>query len=514
MAIPITIETLLNDNVVEWARIEFKEGWNPDAALKTISAFANDIDNWGGGYLVIGAREENGRVVRPVSGLEENQLDAIQKDILRCCKFLKPVYLPETQPVKIDGKWLLLVWCPGGYDRPYQCPKKPSVKNSEKVYYIRKMASTIEATDLDVKELLSLSHNVPFDDRMNPRAEIKDLKYPLLRNFLQNVESSLLKNSNGTDNLSVETIAADMHIANGPRECYKPLNVGLLFFNDNPEKFFPYCRIEVVNIPDETGQGMEERIFSGPIDEQLRSALSYLKNQVIAEKVFKLPYQAEAIRIKNYSYAALEEFVSNAVYHRSYQEYEPITIRIERDKIEITSVPGPDRSISDEDIRNYQMRARRYRNRRIGDFLKELHMVEGRNTGIPIAVKAIKANGSPLPTFLTDEDRTFFSVIMPIHPVFIDNTIITNKIPENKTKKRRSRTEIKDLIMTILRDNDLSGAAIYSMLGYSGNPSKTFSECVEELMSDGKICYASGSKKPLNNILKRNKGRYKDKKSK
>lgn len=38
MAIPITIEKLLTENVVEWARIEFKEGWNPDTTLKTISA--------------------------------------------------------------------------------------------------------------------------------------------------------------------------------------------------------------------------------------------------------------------------------------------------------------------------------------------------------------------------------------------------------------------------------------------------------------------------------------------
>lgn len=53
MAIPITIEKLLTENVVEWARIEFKEGWNPDTTLKTISAFANDIDNWGGGYTLL-----------------------------------------------------------------------------------------------------------------------------------------------------------------------------------------------------------------------------------------------------------------------------------------------------------------------------------------------------------------------------------------------------------------------------------------------------------------------------
>lgn len=171
-----------------------------------------------------------------------------------------------------------------------------------------------------------------------------------------------------------------------PPEYYKPLNVGLLFFNDHPEIFFPYSRIEVVTIPDLTGQGMEERIFTDPIDEQLRNALYYLKNNVIVEKVFKVAGQAEAIRVKNFSYEAIEEFLSNAIYHKSYQIHEPVTVRIETDKIEIISVPGPDRSISDEDIKNYQMRTRRYRNRRIGDFLKELHLVEGRNTGIPTAI--------------------------------------------------------------------------------------------------------------------------------
>ena len=210
-------------------------------------------------------------------------------------------------------------------------------------------------------------------------------------------------------------MASNLRIAGGSPEYYKPINVGLLFFNDHPERFFPYTQIEIINIPDPTGKVMEERIFTGPIDEQLRSALSYIKNNVIAEKVFKVAGEAEAIRIKNYCYEAIEEFLANAVYHKSYQIHEPITVRIEADKLEITSIPGLDKSISDEDIKQFNMRIRRYRNRRIGDFLKELHLIEGRNTGIPTAIKAIKENGSPLPTFLTDEDRTFFSVILPIH---------------------------------------------------------------------------------------------------
>ena len=54
MALPTNIETLLSGQVVEWARIEFKKTWDPQASLKTICAFANDLDNWGGGYIVLG----------------------------------------------------------------------------------------------------------------------------------------------------------------------------------------------------------------------------------------------------------------------------------------------------------------------------------------------------------------------------------------------------------------------------------------------------------------------------
>ena len=53
------------------------------------------------------------------------------------------------------------------------------------------------------------------------------------------------------------------------------------------------------------------------------------------------------------------------------------------DRIHIVSYPGPDRSISEKSIEDKNIIARKYRNRRIGEFLKELKLTEGRNTGIP-----------------------------------------------------------------------------------------------------------------------------------
>ena len=65
MSLPINIEDLLNQRKVESNRIEFKKGWNPVAIYHTICAFANDFDNLGGGYILVGVEEENGMAKRP-----------------------------------------------------------------------------------------------------------------------------------------------------------------------------------------------------------------------------------------------------------------------------------------------------------------------------------------------------------------------------------------------------------------------------------------------------------------
>ena len=51
MAIPISIKELLLARLVESTRIEYKKNWNPEKVLHSICAFANDIDNTGGGYI-------------------------------------------------------------------------------------------------------------------------------------------------------------------------------------------------------------------------------------------------------------------------------------------------------------------------------------------------------------------------------------------------------------------------------------------------------------------------------
>ncbi|MDQ8206911.1 ATP-binding protein [Coraliomargarita sp. SDUM461003] len=91
-------------------------------------------------------------------------------------------------------------------------------------------------------------------------------------------------------------------------------------------------------------------------------------------------------------------------------------MRITREELVILSFPGPDRSIKMDALRQGKAVSRRYRNRRIGEFLKELELTEGRSTGIPKMLRVMASNGSPTPEFETDEDRTHYLVRLPVHP--------------------------------------------------------------------------------------------------
>ncbi|MCL2712443.1 MAG: putative DNA binding domain-containing protein [Methanomassiliicoccaceae archaeon] len=495
MSLPINIKELIERRSVETSRIEYKEGWNPERVIHTICAFANDIDNVGGGYVIMGVEDDNGMPRLPPKGLDKNEIDAINKDLLNKCNTIEPRYVPIVEHTQYNGKEILILWAYGGNDRPYKCPtgfpKAGEGRRTEKGYFIRKMANTIRANDYEVRELFSISTLTPFDDRINQNAELKELRHPFICSYLSEIGSDLYELSL---NMSLKDLAKNMHLAEGPEEYVRPLNVGLMFFNERPDNYFRYARIEIVDKPDPTGEGMTEKIFTGPLNRQLRDALDYIRNYMIKEKVFKYPDRAEAGRFFNYPYEAIEEVLVNAVYHKSYQISEPITVVFTPEKMEVVSCPGPDRSISAKDLKNCKLVANYTRNRRIGDMLKELKMTECRNTGIPNMLRAMEKNGSGMPVFKTDEDRRYMSVSIPIHPAFvrkekgymnIDTTYY--KILRRPTKYR-DRSELRDEIIYTLEKEDLALSKLAKKLGYAkitGN----VRNAVSELMEEGRIVH-------------------------
>jgi len=419
MSLPVNIEDLLSATTVESERIEFKEGWNPVRVMRTVCAFANDFENQGSGYIIIGVREKDGIALRPVLGFPENKYDAIQKEMIGYANLMRPTYFPRLFLEPVDDKHVLAIWVPAGSNRPYQVPTDITARKKTYAYYIRRYSNTVQADQQIVEELIRLTANIPFDDRLNPRAQISDLDVGLMRQHLHDIKSKLYDDSL---NMTVNDLAGQMNLAEGSNENIFPKNVGLLMFSKNPDSFYPYVQIDVVEFPYGPEESeFYEKTFKGPVQKQLKDVLDYLKANIIKEKVKKTPEKAESERFYNYPYQALEEALANAVYHRNYELREPVEVRVLPGSFEIISYGGPDPSIRLNDFNRGVIRARRYRNRRVGEFLKELRLTEGRATGIPTIKKVLADNGSPPARFDTDgENRTYFLIEIPIHPHFRD----------------------------------------------------------------------------------------------
>jgi ATP-dependent DNA helicase RecG len=115
MPLPINIEALLSARTVESDRIEFKAGWNPDAIYHSICAFANDFDNVGGSYILIGFNN-----------------------------LINLAYFCRLCIENIDNNQLIVLWVPGETSRPYEVPESVTSKEKRYFYYIRQYANSIK----------------------------------------------------------------------------------------------------------------------------------------------------------------------------------------------------------------------------------------------------------------------------------------------------------------------------------------------------------------------------------
>jgi len=483
MNIPINLETLLAGKVVETDRIEFKKSWNSTRIMRTVAAFANDFENLGSGYIIVGIEEENGMPKRPVYGFPIETFDKVQQEMIGYSNLIRPPYFPRLSLEEIDGKYVLLIWVTAGSNRPYEVPKDVNAKIKDYAYYIRQYSNTIQVNREQKLELLSLTANIPLDDRVNSNAVLGDISADLIQHHLKETASRLYDESTSS---SHKDICRQMNLAEGADEYVLPKNVGLLMFNEQPEKFFPATQINLVEFPKGiAGDEFYEKNFTGPIQQQLLDALIYLKKQIITSKTTKIKGEAESITFYNYPFEAVEEALANAVYHKNYEIREPIEVRILPEAIEIVSYGGPDPSIRLDDLNKGIIRARRYRNRRIGEFLKELDLTEGKGTGIPTIKKSLNYNGSPPAKFDTDgNERRFFITEIPIHSEFAAQDRAQDKVLTDNQKEVGAYDSVYDNVYD--RDSDKSNAnsqlinRIITTLEYCIKP-KTRLEVLEKI---------------------------------
>lgn len=130
----------------------------------------------------------------------------------------------------------------------------------------------------------------------------------------------------------------------------------------------------------------------------------------------------------------------------------------------ILNCPGPDRSISKEDIEKGDMlKSRRYRNRRLGDFLKELDLTEGRSTGVPTIQTKLAENGSPRAIFETTDDRLTFLITITIHEMCSESSETTNESSGTHLESSERTTKSSERILDLIKNKPTISAAEIAM---------------------------------------------------
>ena len=386
--------------------------------------------------------------------------------------------MPRTSVEEVDGKQVIVIWCPAGSYRPYSVPVNVTAKGSKEYFYIRSGTSSIEARGEVLVELRELANRMPFDERGNSDIQLEDISLVLLRDYLVKVGSKLADEVITTP---LATILDQMELYTGPKENRLLRNVAAMMFCENPNKFFPYTQIDVVTFPNgkmKDPNNFTEVTFKGSVPQMIKQTMDYIKSNVLKEHVRKVSGRQEAERFWNYPYDAIEEAVVNSVYHRDFLQHEPIEITIEPSGISILNCPGPDRSISKEDIAKGDMlKSRRYRNRRLGDFLKELDLTEGRSTGVPTIQAKLAENRSPRAIFETTDDRLTFLVTIPIHEGCSDSS---------ETKSESSGTKLKSS-GTKPESSGTKPESSGTQLKSSGTRQKTSDKITEMIKKDPQI---------------------------
>lgn len=449
MRLPINIEELLSGRAVEGVRIEYKTGWNPDAIYRTICAFANDFDETGGGYIVVEVKEENGHAIRLVTGIAPNQIEPIEKDMVGFNNLIRPYYQPRLYIEVADGKTILVIKVSPGERRSYKVSDQITAKQKTYNYYIRYNSSSIIPKNEYERELINLVNRMPFDDRGNDDIKLTDLSPLLLHDYLVKVKSSLADISL-TDHM--EDVLEQMDLLEAVPEGWRIKNVAAMMFSERPDRFFRQAQIDIVLFPEGREKNpnnlIEVEPIRGSVPQMIEKTLSYLNINIIKKQIIKPKDRAQSITFFNYPYQALEEAVVNSLYHRDWTIRKPVEITVEPERISILSFSGPNHTIPMEAVqKGISLRLRRYRNRRLGEFLKELDLTEGRATGIPTIQDELQGNGSPAAKIETDEERTYFLIDIPCHPYFTskETTMDLGVTNDGKVTKDGVKDGVKEL---------------------------------------------------------------------
>ena len=356
-------------------------------ARKAVCAFANDLPNHGrAGVLIIGAQDSGTPSNTPITdellrSLSDMRTDGrilpmptitVEKRVLLGAEMAVVTVMPsEMPPVRFEGR----IWIRIG-------PR----------------AAVASAQDERVLTEKRRHKNIPFDIHPVPAASLNDLSR--LKFEEEYLPAAFAPDVLKDNERSYEERLASCKMILSPREPV-PTVLGILSIGRQTRDYIPgasitFLRIEGTELSDDI---VDNAMINGPIADQLRriddKLLSHNRESV------DIPPQVTERRSQLYPQRALQQIISNAVLHRTYENTNaPVRVYWFNDRIEIISPGGPYGNVN---IGNFgEPGVTDYRNPNLADVLRTYGLIQSFGVGLNIAREEMKRNGNPPLEFQRD----------------------------------------------------------------------------------------------------------------
>lgn len=403
-------------------RVEWKEnGDDKDIVqkiVKTISAFANDISNVGGGYVVCGAKEGKDEYGFPkvfYIGLSSEKVKEIIGKVTQHCRdMISPSISPlvtELDNPEDSSKRILVFTIVAS-------PDAHIYRDGEKsVYYVRIGSETREARNGILTQLLIKKQKIEyFDKRINPGCSDVDIDILTFRDYMQ--EMGLLSPDKALeDYFSNEAQIAEfvppLFGVISLDKTLRPRNFTLLMFGKKSSisMSFPdaHTVLSIYKGKDRSEPTAERHLLTGTLVEQARKSIELLNAEayVAFDKLSEKPNQVK------YPIRALQEAVINAIVHRDYEVSDPIRITVFSDRVEIRS-PGALHWAVDKEKFITGKASPKWRNQSFAYLFNKMQLAQSEGQGIPTILKTMKEEGCPDPIFELGAESV--TCILPAHP--------------------------------------------------------------------------------------------------
>lgn len=402
----------------ESEQIEWKENVAEIADVpRTLSAFANDLPNLGGGYVICGAAEkkdEHGFPMLVRTGLTASRLKEVQGKVLTFCrdKVSPPInpIVEELETSDPEKRILVFIQPSTGHAHTFRTGDEGAK------HWVRIGSETREARNGTLRELLVRKGTMlPWDRRICPGSTVNDLDLLALRDALQQMR--VFSSEKGveaflSDEAQISAFVPPLLERERLTNTLRPRNFAILLFGREPQKFIPglvglfsvYPGKDRSDVHAERHELASTVIYQARRMNELLDVQSYTafdKNDSNSPNAVKYPKRA------------LYEAMGNALAHRDYELLDPTRVTVFEDRIEIISPGSLPFGVDPAAFRSGEARPR-WRNQALAWFFSRLQLAQAEGQGIPTILRSMQEEGCPPPRFLIDDVSV--ACVLPAHP--------------------------------------------------------------------------------------------------